>query len=95
MGKDYHINLWQGWGLDSLPHPTPRGVWSGVLKAGCLNEIVGVPFRQNFSKLAGRGNSTHFWLDIWAGVVPLASRFGRLFALELNKEFLIKDRILT
>ncbi|GKC91180.1 hypothetical protein Tco_1151829, partial [Tanacetum coccineum] len=39
------------------------------------------------------GNGTRFWLDKWFGDKPLMEIFPRLFALELDKEILVADKM--
>ncbi|GJY65153.1 ABC transporter G family member 32-like protein, partial [Tanacetum coccineum] len=42
---------------------------------------------------SGDGNGTRFWLDKWFGDKPLMEIFPRLFALELDKEILVADKM--
>ncbi|GKD78323.1 RNA-directed DNA polymerase, eukaryota, reverse transcriptase zinc-binding domain protein, partial [Tanacetum coccineum] len=41
----------------------------------------------------GDGSLIRFWIDTWAGDLPLRDRFNRLFHLEKSKDCLIQDRI--
>ncbi|GJV12654.1 RNA-directed DNA polymerase, eukaryota, reverse transcriptase zinc-binding domain protein [Tanacetum coccineum] len=41
------------------------------------------------------GSMIRFWKDTWLGDAPLCSRFNRLFRLEKNKNFLVRDRIVN
>nr|GFB29849.1 RNA-directed DNA polymerase, eukaryota [Tanacetum cinerariifolium] len=41
----------------------------------------------------GDGSDTRFWFDLWIGDSPLHIRFHRLFALELDKEISMADKM--
>lgn len=70
-----------------------RGIWSDIIKVGQFIEAAGFGLVRSFRKSACLGNSTRFWLDTWMGNSPLFSRFSILFALDINKQWLISDRI--
>lgn len=81
-----------------LVEPSSRvlsGVWPNIIKAGSVIRAAGIDLERNFRRQVGNGNSTLFWLDIWTGESTFASRFRRLFALELNKGCMIKDKFLS
>nr|GFB30842.1 RNA-directed DNA polymerase, eukaryota, reverse transcriptase zinc-binding domain protein [Tanacetum cinerariifolium] len=44
-------------------------------------------------KRIGNGRDTCFWYDKWLGDKPLKDLFPRLFALELNKEVTVADKV--
>ncbi|GJQ97241.1 putative RNA-directed DNA polymerase, eukaryota, reverse transcriptase zinc-binding domain protein [Tanacetum coccineum] len=44
-------------------------------------------------KFKGCGSRIRFWKDIWLGETPLCSRYNRLYRLDINKNYLIKDKI--
>lgn len=92
LGTNNFIYLWRGWRIRFF-FSNLSCVWYGIVSAGRFIEAAGAPFRTNFCRLMGKGNSIRFWLDTWVGNTPLASRVARLYALELSKHCLIKERI--
>nr|XP_043625455.1 uncharacterized protein LOC122596875 [Erigeron canadensis] len=55
-------------------------------------DSVGIVPLQSLSEKTGNGNGTCFWLNEWNGNVSLASKFPRLFNLELSKNAFNSDR---
>ncbi|GKD46079.1 RNA-directed DNA polymerase, eukaryota [Tanacetum coccineum] len=45
------------------------------------------------SKRVGNGNNTSFWLDIWKGDLTLRDNFPRMYALELDKQIFVADKM--
>nr|XP_043639112.1 uncharacterized protein LOC122610185 [Erigeron canadensis] len=68
-----------------------KGVWSGIVdSARSLHDILS--FASGIiSRKVGNGSCTKFWNDIWCGDSPLAARFPRLYALQLDKNCSISD----
>jgi len=56
-----------------------------------VGEIDGGWFEERASKVIGDGTNTFFWLDRWAGDVPLCWRFARLFDLTTNEFSIVAD----
>nr|GEX17544.1 RNA-directed DNA polymerase, eukaryota, reverse transcriptase zinc-binding domain protein [Tanacetum cinerariifolium] len=50
-------------------------------------------FLSHCKKRIGDGNETRFWYDKWIGDKSLQDLFPRLFALELDKEVLVADKM--
>jgi hypothetical protein len=48
-------------------------------------------FAEAVSKILGNGLKTRFWNDIWAGEVPLQTRFPRLFSISNQKNSLVAE----
>lgn len=80
-------------GLGYAPLCVTNGIWSAIIQAKQDIEGAGVQFEQHFRRLVGNGCSIRFWLDVWIGEMSLASRFRRLYALELNKDCFLTDII--
>ncbi|GJZ74821.1 hypothetical protein Tco_0639286 [Tanacetum coccineum] len=67
-------------GFDSLKRKITWAAWDKILAS-----------KQNGG--LGDGNGTRFWLNKWFGDKPLMENFPRLFALELDKEILVADKM--
>ncbi|GJY38702.1 putative RNA-directed DNA polymerase, eukaryota, reverse transcriptase zinc-binding domain protein [Tanacetum coccineum] len=70
-----------------------NGLWAKIV--GTINHLHSsgtVPFCSIKYKV-GYGSLIHFWINTWAGDLPLRDRFNRLFHLEIYKDCLIQDRI--
>lgn len=80
-------------GLAVRKASAPGGYWPAILTAGRDIDASAVVFEKNFRKAVRRGNWTRFWLDTWVGQTLLSIQFGGLFALDLNKDCLVQDRI--
>ncbi|GJT66126.1 RNA-directed DNA polymerase, eukaryota [Tanacetum coccineum] len=53
----------------------------------------GFDFLAKCSKRVGNGSNTYFWLDSWKGGIPFRKAFPRLFALEMNQQVSVKDKM--
>jgi hypothetical protein len=58
---------------------------------GRRSGLSGDWIQEIFTKKLGCGGSTSFWLDHWAGIIPLGDAFPRLFNISLQPELKIKD----
>ncbi|PWA63138.1 hypothetical protein CTI12_AA357360 [Artemisia annua] len=56
---------------------------------------IRIDLRNIFKGKVGNCESTRFWLDNWKGGGPLNVSFPWLFRLEVNKNFLVRDRAPT
>ncbi|XP_071717973.1 uncharacterized protein [Rutidosis leptorrhynchoides] len=54
---------------------------------------MGIEFTSSFIKEIGSGSSINFWSDIWVGNASLKEQFSRLYALEMDKNVTVHDRI--
>ncbi|XP_076892204.1 uncharacterized protein LOC143543868 [Bidens hawaiensis] len=61
----------------------PRLVVEGPTGYVCNQDKVNTQF--------GKGDKTLFWLDVWAGNLPLKARFPLIFSLETKKDVLVID----
>ncbi|GJR56314.1 RNA-directed DNA polymerase, eukaryota [Tanacetum coccineum] len=56
-------------------------------------EDSGFDFSSHCKKRIGDGSCTSFWYDIWLADAPLCVQFPRLFALELDKEIVVANKM--
>lgn len=50
-------------------------------------------FRHVFNKNVGNENPTKFWNDHWIDEFTFRDRFTRLYALKVDNDCLVKDRL--
>nr|GEX73688.1 putative RNA-directed DNA polymerase, eukaryota, reverse transcriptase zinc-binding domain protein [Tanacetum cinerariifolium] len=70
-----------------------KGAWANIV--GSVNKLYLsgiVPLSSIRFKVGDRSN-IRFWKDIWLGNVPLYIKYNRLFHLDNNKDYVIRDRI--
>ncbi|GJV69854.1 hypothetical protein Tco_1485363 [Tanacetum coccineum] len=75
-----------------------KWVWRFISGDGSLCEVKifersGFDFSLHFKKRIGDGSCTSFWYDIWLADAPLCVQFPRLFALELDKEIVVANKM--
>ena len=66
--------------------------WSHILAAVNKMHVTGVVKEDTIFKEVGNGVDTRFWEDVWLGDRPLADRFPRLAALEVDRRCSVADR---
>ncbi|GJU19186.1 hypothetical protein Tco_1152528 [Tanacetum coccineum] len=76
--------------LHSLNQPS---IWCSILREVRMLKDKGFDFISHCKKRVGDGRCTLFWDDLWISDVPLRDRFPRLFALELDKEVSVADKL--
>ncbi|GJW03444.1 RNA-directed DNA polymerase, eukaryota, partial [Tanacetum coccineum] len=81
-----------GTSLDSHSHNT-CSIWSSILKEVHNLKVSGFDLLSFCSKHIGNGQDTCFWLDIWSGDRPLREVFPRMFALELNRDISVAEKL--
>ncbi|XP_071739167.1 uncharacterized protein [Rutidosis leptorrhynchoides] len=103
--KTGHTSFWTkdissiyglGGGLDftnSFRCPRGGSTWYNIYKAGVAIDKLVITFSSSFAKEVGNGESIKFWSDIWIGSSSLMESYSRLYALESDKQVLVKDRI--
>ncbi|XP_071695019.1 uncharacterized protein [Rutidosis leptorrhynchoides] len=70
------------------------GVWGNIVDVcNSLNDTNIIP-HSAFKKVIGNGLSTRLWKEVWVGESTLASRFERIFRLDINNDCLIADRLI-
>ncbi|GKE29664.1 RNA-directed DNA polymerase, eukaryota, partial [Tanacetum coccineum] len=67
--------------------------WCSILREMLLLKSKGFDFMSLCSKRVGNGNNTSFWLDIWKGDSTLRDDFPRMYALELDKQISVADKM--
>nr|GFA98823.1 RNA-directed DNA polymerase, eukaryota, reverse transcriptase zinc-binding domain protein [Tanacetum cinerariifolium]GFC23013.1 RNA-directed DNA polymerase, eukaryota, reverse transcriptase zinc-binding domain protein [Tanacetum cinerariifolium] len=67
--------------------------WCFIIRELHLLVGKGFHFLDHFKKRIGNDRDTCFWYDNWLGDKPLKDLFLRLFALELNKEVTVADKV--
>lgn len=68
-------------------------LWSRVVKTDSVVRNSGVELTSCCRLAVRNGRNTWFWLDCWAGPVPLGVRFPKLFFLERSMGCVIADRL--
>nr|GEU79039.1 reverse transcriptase domain, reverse transcriptase zinc-binding domain protein [Tanacetum cinerariifolium] len=69
------------------------GVWANII--GCCSKLnqMGISLNNHMVKKVSSGNQTRFWGDAWIkDIGPLKFCFSRLFALEMNTNYLVDDK---
>nr|GFA10581.1 RNA-directed DNA polymerase, eukaryota [Tanacetum cinerariifolium] len=67
--------------------------WCSIIRELHLLVGKGFHFLDHCKKRIGNGKDTCFWYDKWLGDKPLKDLFPCLFALELNKEVTVADKV--
>ncbi|GJZ47187.1 RNA-directed DNA polymerase, eukaryota [Tanacetum coccineum] len=67
--------------------------WCSILREMLLLKSKGFDFMSLCSKRVGNGNNTSFWLDIWKGDSTLRDDFPRMYAIELDKQISVADKM--
>nr|GEU50388.1 RNA-directed DNA polymerase, eukaryota, reverse transcriptase zinc-binding domain protein [Tanacetum cinerariifolium] len=91
-------------GIDSTVNKITWAAWDkilvskkngglGVSSFHALNCALLLKWVWHFISQDGGGNETRFWYDKWIGDKSLNDLFPRLFALELDKEVLVADKM--
>ncbi|GJZ55630.1 hypothetical protein Tco_0610823 [Tanacetum coccineum] len=70
-----------------------KGVWHGIVSSTNAIDSMGIPYNNSFYLKVNSGVNTRFWVDPWheSGCI-IKDKFPRLYALELEKLCLFKDR---
>ncbi|GKA20408.1 RNA-directed DNA polymerase, eukaryota [Tanacetum coccineum] len=71
--------------------PMLKGLWN-LFRIKSLKDS-GFDFSSHCKKRIGDGSCTSFWYDIWLADAPLCVQFPRLFALELDKEIVVANKM--
>nr|GEY19596.1 RNA-directed DNA polymerase, eukaryota [Tanacetum cinerariifolium] len=67
--------------------------WCSIVREIQVLKEKGCDFWSHCKKRIGDGSDTWFWFDLWIGDSQLHIRFHRLFALELDKEISVADKM--
>ena len=68
-------------------------IWSSILKEVHVLNYTGFDFLSYCSKHIGDGRSTSFWSETWNGDISFRVRFPRLFALEIDHNINVADKM--
>ncbi|GJR03674.1 hypothetical protein Tco_0526658 [Tanacetum coccineum] len=68
-------------------------IWCSILREVKSLKDSGFDFSSLCKKRIGDGSCTSFWYDIWLADAPLCVQFPRLFALELDKEIVVANKM--
>ncbi|GJV63562.1 RNA-directed DNA polymerase, eukaryota, reverse transcriptase zinc-binding domain protein [Tanacetum coccineum] len=69
------------------------GIWQDIIKDVKLIENIDISFKYSFTRKISSGADTMFWKDSWCGDgTRLMDKFPRLYALESNKDCMVRDR---
>lgn len=80
-------------GLQSQPDLRASGPWADILKSGRLvNEVI-PEFASSCERVMGGGRDVRFCFDSWIVGMPLRLQFKRLFALDLQQDASVEDKI--
>ncbi|XP_071714472.1 uncharacterized protein [Rutidosis leptorrhynchoides] len=72
-----------------------RGTWGSITSSWSDLHTQNIILNNVFKRKVGNGANTKFWKDIWIGDCSLASRFGRIFSLDMNGDCTIADRFIN
>nr|GEY93624.1 protein chromatin remodeling 4-like isoform X1 [Tanacetum cinerariifolium] len=86
------IKALYGTSIDSHPVNLSSN-WCSIFRELHLLVGKGFHFLDHCKKRIGNDRDTCFWYDNWLGDKPLNDLFPRLFALELNKEVRVADKV--
>nr|GEW52619.1 RNA-directed DNA polymerase, eukaryota, reverse transcriptase zinc-binding domain protein [Tanacetum cinerariifolium] len=77
-------------------HPTHiSSIWCSILRELHVLKGKGFDFWSHCKKRIENGSDTRFWLDCWTGDSPFYIHFPRLFALELDKNISVANKMLS
>nr|GEY19251.1 RNA-directed DNA polymerase, eukaryota, reverse transcriptase zinc-binding domain protein [Tanacetum cinerariifolium] len=68
-------------------------IWCSIIRELHQLKDNGFDFWEHRKIRIGNGSTTRFWYDIWIGDMPLYAKFPRLFALDLNKDCSVVDKL--
>ncbi|GKC10333.1 RNA-directed DNA polymerase, eukaryota [Tanacetum coccineum] len=68
-------------------------IWCSIIRELHQLKDNGFDFWEHCKIRIGNGFSTRFWYDLWIGDMPLYAKFPRLFALDLNKDCSVADKL--
>nr|GEZ33211.1 RNA-directed DNA polymerase, eukaryota, reverse transcriptase zinc-binding domain protein [Tanacetum cinerariifolium] len=68
-------------------------IWCSIIWELHQLKDNGFDFWEHCKIVIGNGFTTRFWYDLWIGDMPLYAKFPRLFALDLNKDCSVADKL--
>ncbi|GJU84769.1 hypothetical protein Tco_1292315 [Tanacetum coccineum] len=70
-----------------------NGVWSKIMGSSNYLHSSSILPMDTIRFQVGCGSNIRFWKDVWLGTLPLHVRYNRIFRLERNKNYLVRDHI--
>nr|GFA55626.1 RNA-directed DNA polymerase, eukaryota, reverse transcriptase zinc-binding domain protein [Tanacetum cinerariifolium] len=68
-------------------------IWCSIIRELQQLKDNGFDFWEHCKIRIRNGSTTQFWYDLWIGDMPLYAKFPRLFALDLNKDCSVADKL--
>nr|GEU41956.1 RNA-directed DNA polymerase, eukaryota [Tanacetum cinerariifolium] len=68
-------------------------IWCSIIRELHQLKDNGFDFWEHCKIRIGNGSTTRFWYDLWIGDMRLYAKFPRLFALDLNKDCSVADKL--
>ncbi|GJY29847.1 RNA-directed DNA polymerase, eukaryota [Tanacetum coccineum] len=69
--------------------------WSSIVKEINILKTQGIDIISHCKIRVGNGRSTSFWNDLWIGDSCFRYKFPRLYALDINKECTVADKMVA
>ncbi|GJY34316.1 hypothetical protein Tco_0418785 [Tanacetum coccineum] len=69
--------------------------WSSIVKEINILKTQGIDIISHYKIRVGNGRSTSFWNDLWIGDSCFRYKFPRLYALDINKECTVADKMVA
>nr|GEV87033.1 RNA-directed DNA polymerase, eukaryota [Tanacetum cinerariifolium] len=68
-------------------------LWSSIIKEVNILKSQGIDFLSHCKIRVGNGRNTNFWKDLWIGDSRLCLMFPRLYALDINKDGSVANKL--
>ncbi|GJU46307.1 RNA-directed DNA polymerase, eukaryota [Tanacetum coccineum] len=78
-----------------LHNASHSSTWSSIVKEINILKTQGIDIISHCKIRVGNGRSTSFWNDLWIGDSCFRYKFPRLYALDINKECTVADKMVA
>ncbi|GKD46102.1 RNA-directed DNA polymerase, eukaryota [Tanacetum coccineum] len=68
-------------------------IWNAIIREVRVLKSLGVDLISHCKKRVGNGMLTRFWSDVWLGDKQFRYLFPRIYALEVNKDCTVADKL--